>query len=310
MARFKKNFEHVVAYANSKIKNSNVKTFWFGFMASFFVAIAYIIYIQSVAFFSHVDNYGVFHVDPKGWFIAALVFPMGLLLIIFVGGSLFTSDCLSVMSVFDGKAKYSQVFKLLSLTLLGNLAGAIFSAVVLRASGIFGQNELMVVAYLVSKKVWLGASSLYLVLFSGILCNILVAGTVWSVSSLGEAVTAKVLIVFILIWCFTISGFHHVVANMILFWFAILHGDITMNAALWSDVANAVSENKISYYQLLDLKVSLHDGLSFSWIVKSVIFNLIPAAIGNFISGSMMLPIIYWWLLKGKPDFKFKRIKS
>ena len=44
---------------------------------------------------------------------AAVVFPVGLMMVILLGAELFTGDCLVAMSVFDKKEKLSDCIKLL-----------------------------------------------------------------------------------------------------------------------------------------------------------------------------------------------------
>ena len=39
---------------------------------------------------------------------AAVVFPVGLMMVVLLGGELFTGDCLAAMSIFDGTHKFSN----------------------------------------------------------------------------------------------------------------------------------------------------------------------------------------------------------
>ena len=45
--------------------------------------------------------------------LAGAIFPLGLMLIIFVGGELFTGNCLTVMAVLEKKATWGQMGRIL-----------------------------------------------------------------------------------------------------------------------------------------------------------------------------------------------------
>jgi hypothetical protein len=112
--------------------------------------------------------------------------------------------------------------------------------------------------------------------FSGILCNILVAGTVWSTMATKHSI-AKIFLIYFPIWLFAIVGFQHVTANSIIFSFGWTHADSPMLELVGQGV--------------FDTPITLAD-----WTFRSFFINMIPAMIGNWLSGAIFLPFVYFWL--------------
>ena len=78
---------------------------------------------------------------------AAVVFPVGLMMVILMGAELFTGDCLVAMSVFDGKQKIRNCAKLLLFVYLGNFVGAALTALFISMSGQWDYSSGMLGAY-------------------------------------------------------------------------------------------------------------------------------------------------------------------
>ena len=66
---------------------------------------------------------------------AAVVFPMGLMMVMLLGAELFTGDCLVAMSGFDGKHKIGSIIRVLVLVYVGNFVGATLVAWLVSMSG-------------------------------------------------------------------------------------------------------------------------------------------------------------------------------
>ena len=144
---------------------------------------------------------------------AAVVFPVGLMMVILMGAELFTGDCLFALSVFDGKQKLRSYAKLLVLVYFGNFLGAALCALLFSLSGQWDYSSGMLGAYTI--KVALGKVNISFVqaLVSGILCNILVCAAV-VMAGCAKDVTGKLLACFFVIMLFVTGGFEHCVANM------------------------------------------------------------------------------------------------
>ena len=109
---------------------------------------------------------------------AAVVFPVGLMMVMLLGAELFTGDCLIAMSGFDGKQKIGSIVRVLLLVYGGNFIGATLLAALVSMSGQWDYSGGMLGAYTI--KVAMGKIGLTFSegVVSGILCNILVCGAV------------------------------------------------------------------------------------------------------------------------------------
>ena len=58
--------------------------------------------------------------------LGGAIFPVGLMLVIFLGAELFTGNCLVAMAVFDKKVKVRDMFINLGVVFISNLVGALF----------------------------------------------------------------------------------------------------------------------------------------------------------------------------------------
>ncbi|MGL6125160.1 MAG: formate/nitrite transporter family protein [Metamycoplasmataceae bacterium] len=287
MHDYKDNFSNAIEFAVKKTKLAWWKLIFLGIMGCIYVGIAYIAFIMIIAGMQDssvfqdgwqqnlIENNIAPKIDMTGWplIVAAAIFPVGLLLIIFLGGSLFTSDNLTSIAILTKKIKISPVVLKWGLTLLGNIIGALLIAGLARGSHIFSEKHLFVLQQIIAKKVHIQWWESF---FSGILCNILVAGTVWSTMATKHSI-AKIFLIYFPIWLFAIVGFQHVTANAILFSFGWSHLD--------SPIIQHVGQG------IFDAPITLAD-----WTFRSVFINMIPAMCGNWLSGAIILPYVYFWL--------------
>ena len=131
-------------------------------------------------------------------FLAGLIFPTGLILVLIAGAELFTGNCLMVMSLFERKISLLSLLRSWFTVYIGNLAGGILIAFLISRSGLFNNEALR-------------EFTVKFVL--GVLCNWLVCLAVW-ISFAAKDVSGKILAIFFPIWLFITSGFEHSVANM------------------------------------------------------------------------------------------------
>ena len=208
---------------------------------------------------------------------AAVVFPVGLMMVILLGAELFTGDCLVAMALPDKDIRVRDFVRILVVVFVGNLIGALFVACCASLSGQFGYSSGLLGAYTI--KVALGKVNLSFgtALISGILCNILVAGAVL-MAGCAKDVTGKIIVSFFVIMLFVTSGYEHCVANM----YYISAGMIAKTNPTY--VQMAMETYGISAEQLDSLNM-------IGFFVK----NLIPVTIGNIIGGSVVLglPLYY-----------------
>lgn len=213
---------------------------------------------------------------------AAVVFPVGLMMVILMGAELFTGDCLVVMSVFDGKQKIRDCVRILVLVYLGNFVGGTLTAWLMSLSGQLDYSAGMLGAYTI--KVAVGKVNLSFTqgVVSGILCNILVCAAVL-MAMCAKDVTGKLLASFFTIMLFVTGGFEHCVANM----YYITAGLIAVKNPVYAELA--ANTYGFSAEKLATLNLSGY-----------FVSNLLPVTIGNIIGGVLLVGAPVYYLNRNK----------
>ena len=145
--------------------------------------------------------------------LAGVIFPVGLMLIVFLGGELFTGNCLIIMDVFDKRVTWAGLFRDLFIVFFSNLIGALCVDVLIVFSGNLNYSGGLLGAYTIKVAVSKIAISPVQGITSGILCNILVCLAVLMATSARD-IAGKVWAIFFPICAFVVGGFEHCVANM------------------------------------------------------------------------------------------------
>lgn len=217
-------------------------------------------------------------------YLAGLIFPAGLILVVIAGAELFTGNNLISVAVLAKKVSVKTYLYNLTLVWLGNLVGSVFIAILIFHSGQLDYSGGLLGAFTI-KVGAIKTNLTYTNLFtSAILCNILVCLAVW-MSYASKDIAGKSLVIFFPIWLFIASGYEHSVANMYYISCAIL-------AATNSDfVSLAQSHFGISTEALSNLSL-------YGMFIK----NLIPVTLGNLVGGGFFVGAWYWWSHK-KTDF-------
>jgi formate/nitrite transporter len=170
--------------------------------------------------------------------ITGIVFPVGLILIVFVGGELFTGNCLMAMGNYEKRISSFAVAKNLVLVWLTNLIGSLIGVLLLWKSanwelggGLLGVHTIKVAA---------AKCSLDPVecVTSGILCNIFVCMAILAANA-AKSATGKIFAIWFPIFAFALGGFEHVVANM----YYIPAGYMAANAAPFAELAAKANVN-------------------------------------------------------------------
>lgn len=225
-------------------------------LAGMFVSLGYVGYLSIT---------GLFEDTKLGRVIGAVAFPVGLMLILIAGAELFTSNVLIHMAFFKKKIGYYKVIKNLAVVWLGNLAGAVFFAILIYFSGLFASvtNKGLYdyAIHLAEYKTQLPMLEMF---FRAILCNFLVSGTVYMTYA-SRSVPGKILCMILPIWVFVLTSFEHVVANMF----------------------------------LLPMAYMLSDHLTLG----QILYNLIPVTIGNIIGG-LIVACSYYFLFQNKQEIQ------
>ncbi|ABS21361.1 formate/nitrite transporter family protein [Bacillus cytotoxicus] len=199
--------------------------------------------------------------SPATYLAASMFFGIALVLIIYGGAELFTGNTMYfTVSTLRNKTTISDTFRNWITCYAGNLAGALFFALLFYATGIF---ETIDHEHLMNKvvEIKMGTPTIQL-FFKGILCNWLVCLACFLPSQV-KGDTAKILVMMFLVFTFFLSGYEHSIANLSLFALSLL---------------------------------SPHsDTISFA----GAIHNLIPVTLGNIIGGSVFVGMVYHYLTSG-----------
>lgn len=153
-------------------------------------------------------------------FLGALVFPFGIIAILLMQAELFTSDSLVMVAVYDKRTTFSKILRILVLILFANLIGAVFAALLTQGAQVFSSETIEVISHKAIHKVELSTGTMFL---SGVLCNIIVSTGVCLAYSCKDEI-AKVVVVWLAITVFVLSGTEHVVANMYYLFVAYFSG--------------------------------------------------------------------------------------
>lgn len=270
--------------AHDKALTTWEKSLIAGFLAGLFISITYVAILFALR--------GVVTAGVRS-IITGAVFPTAILLITFIGGSMFTSNSVGFLHVYHGTSTASKFVSNLFLVLAGNFIGTFFGAFIFYLMGGLNIKDANITNSEVSFQAFnlfahklndlgMTASSQSASLFgktflnnfaSGIFCNILVAATVWITYATKNA-EAVVLLLLFDIFAFGIAGYQHVVANSFVFFIGMF-----MNGS--------------------SLNVSGHL-LTIGWMAVAffLAFNLLPALIGNFIGGGIILPLSTYILFR------------
>lgn len=234
--------EFTIAVGVQKADYPAFKTFLLGLMGGLFVSFGCLGSILAIT-----------ALGPMGKFVGAIMFPVGIMFVILVGGALFTGNCLVAMAYFGKQITLKAFMKDLAFVWLGNLVGSVFAGFLMVNAKMLDANSLATVVALVGKKTSLPFMT---AVASGFLCNVLVAAAVWKSYAAKDA-TGKILSCFFPVMIFAYLGFEHVVANM-------------------------------TYFSLV-----LFASPSSIDLTKVVLNNFVPVTLGNFLSGAIFLPLVY-----------------
>ncbi|MCM3664245.1 formate/nitrite transporter family protein [Mesobacillus subterraneus] len=157
--------------------------------------------------------------SPATPIAGSIFFGIALVLILYGGGELFTSNTMMMtISSLKKATTWKDTIENWIACYAGNLLGAVFFAVIIMLSGIFSSPEkTQYMMETVSMKMNTPAYQLF---FRAILCNWLVCLAVWVPLNIkGDG--AKIGVMMLLVFAFVVSGFEHSVANMVLFSIAL-----------------------------------------------------------------------------------------
>lgn len=206
--------------------------------------------------------------SPGTPIVSSIFFGLALVLILYGGAELFTSNTMMLtISSLKKATSWKDTIKNWIACFSGNLLGAVFFAVIIMLSGLFSTPEKS--QYMMETVEMKMNTPVYQLFFRAILCNWLVCLAVWIPLHIkGDG--AKIGVTLLLVFAFVVSGFEHSIANMVLFSIALL----------------------VPHPETINL--------------ASGLFNLVPVTSGNIIGGAFFVGTIYVYL-NAKPAEGVKR---
>jgi formate/nitrite transporter len=210
-------------------------------------------------------------------FAAGLAFCTGLAMVILCGSELFTGNAMIVLAWSSGRVTTYQMAKNWVIVYIGNFLGSLIIAALQlwgktyqNASYQVGANA-MSFAQTKCNREWGQCYCL------GILCNIMVCWAVWMTLSAREA-SSKLMVFILPITAFAAQGFEHCVANMYFLPIGMMVKTYAI-PAMWSNL----SKNPDIDYPAVA-------------VGQCVIYNFIPATLGNYSGAIFFIGFIYWYL--------------
>jgi len=214
--------------------------------------------------------------------VAGCVFPIGLMMIVFVGGELFTGDCLMIMGCLHGKFTVRNMGKVLIVVWLSNFAGSVLFAAMVNTSAQFNFSGGLLGAFTIKVAMGKVVMPFGTAFISGILCNFFVCIAVLMAAS-SRDIAGKVWAIFFPIMAFVVSGYEHCVANM----YYIPAGIFA--AANETYVQTAMETYGYTAAQLEQL----------TW-GNMLLNNLLPVTLGNIAGGMLFVGLPLYFIHKEK----------
>lgn len=256
-----------------KAKLPLLKCILMGMMAGGFIALGA---ATSNAAIHNISNTGLAKV------LAGCIFPVGLMMIVFIGGELFTGDCLMIDDVVDKRITVLEMIKTLCIVFFSNMAGALIIAVLVYLSGLLDYTDGMLGAFTIKVAYAKATITPVKAIASGILCNILVCIAVLMATA-AKDIVGKVWAIFFPIWAFVIGGWEHCVANMFYIPAGII-ASINPHYVARAEELYGLSEENI------------HAVLNIGGFIS----NLIPVTVGNIIGGMVFVGLPLYAIHKSK----------
>lgn len=228
------------------IKKANTKPwqlFLLALLAGLYIALGGHVFLVALA-------------EGMGKIVGGAVFSVGLVLVIVAGAELFTGNIIMIVGAISAMFSFRQLLKNWGVVYLGNLAGAVLTALLIYKAGLLGTVEMPNALGELSVRIADAKLSLSFgeALVRGLFCNMLVILAI-ILATLAKDIVSKILCIALPIMTFVACGFEHCVANMYL----IPLGQLSKGIPLWSQ------------------------GI----IVK----NLLPVTLGNILGGLFILLI-------------------
>ena len=262
-----------IAAANTKTQTSMLRIILLGIFAGMFIACG--ASASSVAMHA-ISNVGLARL------VAGCVFPIGLMMIVFVGGELFTGDCLMIMGCMHKEFSIWKMIKVLIVVWISNLIGSVLFAAMVNASTQYNFTSGLLGAFTIKVAMGKLGMSFSSAFISGILCNFFVCIAVLMAAA-AKDIAGKVWAIFFPIMAFVVSGYEHCVANM-----------YYIPAGIFAAGNEAYVQKAMETYGYTAAQL---EGLNWE---NMLIANLLPVTLGNIVGGMVFVGLPLYLIHKEK----------
>ena len=204
--------------------------------------------------------------------ISGMVWPIGLAIVMLLGGELFLGNTMMVISVLEKKITIPAMLRNWALVYMGNLFGGLFISALIVFTGQLELNDGALAVFTIQLAAGKLSPGFVQEMVSGMLCNLLVCAAVLC-SMTAKDTTGKILGAYIPVLYFIVGGFDNAVANMYLVPAGLLAVECPKYVAL------AINAG-------VDISI-----LNWGNYLGG---NLLPVSIGNCIAG-MGLSSLLWY---------------
>jgi formate/nitrite transporter len=209
-----------------------------------------------------------------GRLLGGLVFSLGLILVVVGGAELFTGNTLIVMAWAHRRVSTAKLLQNWVVVYLGNLGGALATAVLMFLTGQYGFAGGQVGVNALNTAQAKCSLGFVQAVALGVMCNALVCLAVWLCYS-ARSVQDKIMSIIFPITAFVACGFEHCVANMYFIPIGLMVKDWAA-PEFWALAGRTAAD-----YPALTWP-------AFFWV------NLLPVTIGNIIGGTVLVGLAYW----------------
>jgi formate/nitrite transporter len=222
-------------------------------------------------------------------FLGGIAFSVGLMMVVFFGGHLFTSSVMSGVSTMEKKLPIAKMASYWVFVWIFNFVGAIIVAYMYYKSNLPLKYDGEILKHFVGMgvgKVNLGFEAAFI---RGIFCNVFVCMAVWTAIAAKDT-AGKILGIMFIVGAFVASGYEHCVANMFIITEA-LFAKAHYLAQVGGDIEALSHLVHVPVEKLATLNIE-------NFFVK----NLLPVTLGNIVGGLFFVGIVGF--MANKPDMK------
>lgn len=216
------------------------------------------------------------NVTGAGKIVGGLVFSLGLMLVVVLGGDLFTSTTMTLIPRASGKITWGQMFSNWGVVYAGNFVGSIFLVAIILLSGHPWESSGSVAVFYINTTEHKLTHTFIEALFLGAMCNLMVCLGVW-MSYAGRSLFDKMIACLFPVGLFISCGFEHSVANMFMIPMGIL-----CSGMMPPEVAAKLAD-------------PAHIASVLTW-PNFILKNLIPVTLGNILGGGVFVGLFHWFV--------------